>query len=114
MLEPFSEHAQREDLSFGGGFVCGRAIREHAGKLRNLRKPTAVFFKLGFDAQMHGVMVARAARSCTDASLTTQQTAFDSPLDWVPACAGMTLCGGVSIYIQAPEMPPSLQPGQQR
>ena len=53
MLEPLGNHAQRQSLHLGNGFIAIGAVAHDANQVRDLGKPTAVFFLFEFDAEGH-------------------------------------------------------------
>ena len=53
VLELLRENAQRQNFGFRHCLVSGRTIRQNARQLRNLSKPTAIFFAFTFDFKFH-------------------------------------------------------------
>jgi hypothetical protein len=53
VLEPVGYDAQSERLDTGDGEVLRLTVGKNAGKLHDLRNPTAVGLLLKLDAEMH-------------------------------------------------------------
>ena len=64
MLQPISEHSQREGFHPRDSFFACLAISHHPGKLRHFCQPATVFFTFDFDLQVHGSTIRVVRGNC--------------------------------------------------